>query len=67
MKAERDCYWEALGGFSKTKIYAWEDLKPGNLIQGPSVIEAEATTVVIEPEWTFKMDSYGNGILTYNK
>jgi N-methylhydantoinase A/acetophenone carboxylase len=67
MKEERDCYWEALGGFSRTNIYAWENLKPGNLIQGPSVIEAEATTVVIEPEWTFKMDSYGNGILTHKK
>jgi N-methylhydantoinase A/acetophenone carboxylase len=67
LKTERDCYWEALGGFSRTKIYAWEKLKAGNLIQGPSVIEAEATTVVIEPAWTFKMDSYGNGILTHKK
>jgi N-methylhydantoinase A/acetophenone carboxylase len=66
-KGERDCYWEALGRFEKTKIYNWEMLKSGNRIEGPAIIEAEATTVVIEPGWTFTMDSYTNGVLTYGK
>ena len=67
IKGERECYWEHLGGFAKTKIYDWAALKPQDHIEGPSIIEAEATTVVIEPGWRFTMDSYGNGILTYTK
>lgn len=67
LKGERDCYWEALGRFEKTRIYSWEMLKSGNRIEGPAIIEAEATTVVIEPGWTFRMDSYTNGVLTYRK
>lgn len=61
---ERMCYWEALGGLTKTKAYKWEALEPGNCIEGPAVIEAEATTAVVEPGWEFKMDSYTNGIIT---
>jgi N-methylhydantoinase A len=67
IKGERDCYWEDLGGFTPTKIYDWGIVKPGNYIEGPAIIEAEATTLVIEPGWTFKMDSYTNGILTHSK
>lgn len=67
LKGERECYWQTLGGFKNTKIYDWLALKPGNRIEGPAIIEADATTVVIEPEWTFKMDSFTNGILNYAK
>jgi N-methylhydantoinase A/oxoprolinase/acetone carboxylase beta subunit len=27
------------------------------------IIEAKATTVVVEPGWSFRMDEYGNGVL----
>jgi N-methylhydantoinase A len=67
LKGERDCYWEVFGRFEKTRIYGWEMMKPGNLIEGPAIVEAEATTVVIEPGWTFKMDPYANGVLTCRK
>ncbi|RJX23112.1 MAG: hydantoinase/oxoprolinase family protein [Dethiobacter sp.] len=63
IKEERECYWEALKGFSRTKIYEWDMLRPGNLIEGPAVIEAQATTVVVEHGWIFQMDEYRNGVL----
>jgi N-methylhydantoinase A len=66
-KGERECYWEALERFERTKVYAWEMLRPGNRIEGPAVVEAETTTVVIEPGWTFEMDVFTNGVLRYGR
>jgi N-methylhydantoinase A/acetophenone carboxylase len=64
-KGQREAFWEKTNAFTLTDIYQWELLKPGNQIEGPAIIEAEGTTVVIEPDWTFKMDEYSNGIVTY--
>jgi N-methylhydantoinase A/acetophenone carboxylase len=38
-------------------------LLPGNLVQGPAVIDAELTTVVVPPGQSFSIDEYGLGIL----
>lgn len=65
-KGERDVFWEKLGAFTKTKIYQWERLKPGNKIEGPAVVEAEDTTLVVEPEWTLRVDPYLVGVLKHN-
>jgi N-methylhydantoinase A len=65
-KGQRDCFWEKMNAFAQTDIYQWESLRPGNIIEGPAIIEAEGTTAVIEPDWTFKMDLYLNGIVTLN-
>jgi len=62
-KEDRDCFWETAGKFEKTPVYNWEMLRPGNQLKGPAIIEAKVTTVVVEPEWTFSMDAYGNGVL----
>jgi N-methylhydantoinase A/acetophenone carboxylase len=64
LKEEKDCYWEAKGGFEKTPVYDWDLLRPGNCAEGPAIIEAKTTTVVVEPGWSFRMDAYGNGVLT---
>jgi N-methylhydantoinase A/acetophenone carboxylase len=62
-KEDRDCFWETMGKFEKTPVYNWEMLRPGNQLMGPAIIEAKVTTVVVEPGWTFSMDTYGNGVL----
>ncbi|MBW2370013.1 MAG: hydantoinase/oxoprolinase family protein, partial [Deltaproteobacteria bacterium] len=59
----RDAYWSELGGFKETPVFDFGALVPGNVINGPALIEARDTTYVIEPEWQFTMDGYGNGIL----
>jgi N-methylhydantoinase A/acetophenone carboxylase len=64
VKEARECYWEASGGFASTRIYDEAALKPGNRLEGPAIVEAEATTVVVEPGWSFSVDAYQNGILT---
>jgi N-methylhydantoinase A/acetophenone carboxylase len=63
-KGRREAFWEKFNGFKPTDVYQWELLKPGNKIEGPAIIEAEGTTAVIEPGWTFKVDEYLNGLLT---
>lgn len=63
LRAEREAYWEELGGYQKTNIYSLGGLKAGNTIDGPAIIEAENTTYVIAPAWKYTMDRYLNGII----
>jgi N-methylhydantoinase A len=63
LKEERNCCWPGGGAFEKTAVYDWDLLQPGNHIKGPAIIEAKTTTVVVEPNWLFRLDSYGNGLL----
>jgi N-methylhydantoinase A/oxoprolinase/acetone carboxylase beta subunit len=58
----RRAYWGALG-FTDTPVFAQDRLRPGNVIDGPAIIEAEDTTAVIEPGWTFRLGEYSDGIL----
>ena len=50
-------------GFVETPVYAFDALLEGNLIAGPALIEAVDTTYVMEPEWRFTLDAFGNAIL----
>jgi N-methylhydantoinase A len=40
---------EITEGFVQTAIYAYERLQPGNVIQGPAVVESPTSTIVIPP------------------
>jgi N-methylhydantoinase A len=44
----------------KAKIYDYDRLRPGNVVEGPSVIETRITTIVIPPEKLAKVDRYMN-------
>ncbi|MBU2497366.1 MAG: hydantoinase/oxoprolinase family protein [Proteobacteria bacterium] len=44
----------------KANIYDYDRLKPGNVVEGPSVIETRITTIVIPPEKLAKVDPYMN-------
>jgi len=37
----------------------------GNVIDGPAIIEAEDTTIVIEPGWRYTRDEYLNGVIEH--
>ncbi len=62
LKGQRDVWWEGRG-FVKTPIYAFESIQPGNIIEGPGVVEAKYTTIVIPPEFKYLVDEHGLGIL----
>ena len=62
-KGERAAYWPERKDFAPTMTYAFEKLRPGNVIDGPSVVEGEYTTLVVPPRLKFRMDEHGLGIL----
>lgn len=59
----RPVYWDPADGFTDTPIYDARQLKPGNRISGPAVIESPDTTHVVAPGWTFHIDAWRNGVL----
>jgi len=63
LKGTRPVYWEDKKDFSDTKIYAFEKLRPGNVIPGPAVVEGEYTTLVVPFPMRFSIDEHGLGIL----
>lgn len=63
LKTVRPVYWPQPGNFILTQIYAFEKLRPGNLVPGPAIIESEYTTMVVPPALTFSIDEHGLGVL----
>ncbi len=59
----RQAYWGGETGFQETPVLAFEDLKPGNSVSGPAIVEARDTTYVIDPGWKFTLDQFNNGVL----
>ena len=64
-KGNRSAYWPELKTRVDTDVYQFEKLEPGNRIEGPALIEAEFTTIVIPPGQLFHIDSRGLGLLEY--
>jgi N-methylhydantoinase A/acetophenone carboxylase len=62
LKGSREAWWRD-GGFRKTSIYNFDALRSGNLIEGPAVIEAKYTTIVVPPDMHYQVDEHGLGIL----
>lgn len=58
----RPAFWNHIG-WQMTPVYDLAKLKPGNGFDGPAIVEAEDTTLVIEPGWAFKVDEYGSAVL----
>jgi N-methylhydantoinase A/oxoprolinase/acetone carboxylase beta subunit len=63
LSGTRRAFWPEIGEFATTQLYALEMLQPGNVVEGPAVIEAELTTVVVPPAHRFAIDRHGLGIL----
>lgn len=62
-KGERSVFWPGQKSFMTTPIYAYELLRPGNVIEGPAVVEGEYTTLVVPGATKFSIDERGLGIL----
>jgi N-methylhydantoinase A len=61
LKGTREVYFASgMNQLIDTKIYDFGKLKPGNAIEGPSIIETPFTTVVIPPKTSCRMDVYRN-------
>ena len=64
-KGNRNAYWPELSTRINTDVYQFEKLAPGNRLEGPALIEAEFTTIVVPPGQFFHIDSRGLGLLEY--
>jgi N-methylhydantoinase A/acetophenone carboxylase len=62
----RPAYWDRLGAVA-TPVYDQNLVRCGNVIDGPAIIEAEDTTVVIEPGWRYTLDEYLNGVIEFQR
>jgi acetone carboxylase beta subunit len=52
----RPAYWN--GEYFPTPRYRWDDLRPGNVVQGPAVVEAPTTTLVLPKNRSAQIDEY---------
>ncbi len=57
---ERPVFFRGLGGFSPTAVFRRERLRSGNRVDGPAVIEAADTTVVVHPSQSVRVDQWGS-------
>jgi N-methylhydantoinase A/oxoprolinase/acetone carboxylase beta subunit len=62
-KGDRPVYWPPEKDFRPTPIFTYESLRPGNVVEGPAIVEGEYTTLVVPPALHFTIDNRGLGIL----
>lgn len=63
-RGTRPVYWDPKSGFVDTPVWDWASLVPGNVLDGPAIVESRHTTYVVEPGWRFALDGYRVGVLT---
>ena len=56
-RGTRPVYFE--GGWVEAGVYRVEDLAPGSLVEGPAVVEAPDSTILVPPGYTGLVDDYG--------
>ncbi len=62
-KGQREAFWEETGRYQPTPLYEQDLLEPGNVLEGPVIIESPDTNTVIPPGRTFRMNEYRSGII----
>lgn len=67
LSGTREIYVEKRAGLALANIYDFENLKPGNHVQGPAVIHTPITTIVVQENQQARMDSYRNLLIEGNR
>jgi N-methylhydantoinase A len=60
VKNEREVFFSEAGGMIGAKVYDLYQLRCGNQISGPAIVEEVDSTVVIHPGYHARVDRYGN-------
>ena len=63
LKGTRPVFFKGFQNFQETRIYQRALLNPGNVIEGPAIIESFDTTVVALPSHRAEVDGFGNIII----
>ena len=67
LKISRNLIFSEKGNVLKTPVYDGNKLSPGNLIDGPAVVEEDTTTLVIESGWFLELHKSGAYIIKRKK
>lgn len=59
----RDIYWAEWKRLEPTPIYDGYRLVPGNLLDGPCVVETTTTSVIVHPGQSIALDALGNFVI----
>ena len=59
IKGSRPAYFKGRG-FMETPLFDFAILSPGNVVNGPAIIEADETTIVVPPGFTASLDGFKN-------
>ena len=62
-KGDRPVFWQEFAEYAPTPIFDDAAIVPGNIVEGPAILEAPNTTVVIPPGRRYERDRYNNGII----
>ncbi|MCJ7783720.1 MAG: hypothetical protein MUP41_07275, partial [Desulfobacterales bacterium] len=63
MKRKRQVYFQELGGFIETPCYDASQMKHGNRIEGPAIVEDPTTTIVVPKGAELQVDAYLNYLI----
>jgi len=63
LKRKRRVYFKELGGFVETPCYNADQLRHGNVITGPAIVEETKTTIVVPQGAELTVDAYENYII----
>ncbi len=65
LKGYRDAYFRKFGGYVSTPIYDDSKLLPGNVLEGPAIVETPQTTILILPGQRGSVDGYRNIVVDH--
>lgn len=60
----KSIYFRSAGAYIETPVYARSELQAGHTIDGPALVEEHASTTVLQPNDTLRVDEMGNLLLT---
>jgi N-methylhydantoinase A len=63
LKKSRQVYWDDFKAFTNTQIYDGLNLREGNEIDGPAIVEYPDTTILVHPRQIGQIDAHGNFII----
>jgi len=62
-RGARSAFWPEHGDLRETNVYDGTALRPGNVVEGPALVETPYTTIVIPPGLIYSINQHELGIL----
>jgi N-methylhydantoinase A len=59
----REAFFPVCGGMTETPIFSASALSSGTKLDGPAIVEAETTTIVVYPEQVLRADGHGSFLI----